>query len=153
MKIISVIVALLCLSTATVAAIPAIDKKYRETTFEIINNTTYAQLIYLQGVQGKWTTPWAFKTTIFLNPSQVYRNTLVSIRRHHYFMSATRLRISRMEDKTQYFIFKSTNLSRLHSISGNIIEGQGSIFVKSRTNACSEVDAQGDDFCEIRIED
>ncbi|OGT41573.1 MAG: hypothetical protein A3F13_03120 [Gammaproteobacteria bacterium RIFCSPHIGHO2_12_FULL_40_19] len=148
-----VISILLYLSLASFSASASINKKYLGTAFEIKNNTSYAQLVNLFEVEGKWITPWVEKTTLLLNPQEVYRNTLMSINDNNRFMSTTSLTISRMEDPKQYFIFASSNFSQAHYISGDIFDGLGPVFVKSWTNHCNDVDAQGYDFCKIIIND
>lgn len=143
----------LCLSLASIAANASVNKKYIGTEFEIKNNTSYAQLVNLFEVEGKWTTPWVEKTTLLLDPNEVYRNTLMSVNKNNSLMSTTSLTISRMEDPKQYFIFASNNESQSHYLSGEIVDGLGPVFVKSGTNHCGDVDAKGYDFCKIIIND
>lgn len=141
----------LCLSFASIVAHASVNKKYLGTEFEIKNNTAYAQLINLFEVEGKWSTPWVEKTTLLLNPNEVYRNTLKSIARGNGFVNTTSLTISRMEDPKQYFIFASNNVSQSRYISGDITDGLGRVFVKSWTNNCAGVNSKGYDFCKIII--
>lgn len=144
---------LLYLLFANTSASASVNKQYLGTEFEIKNNTSYAQLVNLFEVEGNWIAPWVEKTTLLLNPKQVYRNTLMSISENNHFINTTSLAISRMEDPKQYFIFASNNFSQSHFLSGDIVDGSGHVFVESWTNHCSDVDAQGYDFCKIIIND
>lgn len=143
----------LCLSLSSITASASVNKKYVGTEFEIKNNTSYAQLVNLFEVEGSWTSPWVEKTTLLLDPNQIYRNTLMSINKNNSLMSTTSLTISRMEDPKQYFIFASNNVSQSRYISGDIVDGLGPVFVKSSTNHCADVDAKGYDLCKIVIND
>ena len=128
------------------------NTRYQETKLFIKNEASYPVILTIDDVNGQWKTPVALKSPILLNANQVYQNTLMSIRQNDDLQNFVSLHVASVDQaRENYFIFAESTSSHDQRASADIVDGLGSLFVKSTTNYCNSL-IDGHVYCELIIQ-
>lgn len=145
---------LLFISMNMMAGMLGDNPRYERSVFFIQNNTQAMLMLTVHDVMGVWENPLPLNTPVFLQPHQIYQNTLLSIKKMDAFENFASLSVSCMHHpRENYLIFAENARSRRYDVSAHIVDGLGSLFVASNTNHCESNTKNGYAYCMLILND
>ncbi len=131
-----------------------VDPRYQHIYFSIKNETNHLLAITVVFTDGTWEKPVSLNVPTPLKPNHTYQNTLTSVQHEDDFESFASFQAAEMGNaRENYVIFAENGSSQTQSVSEDIFDGLGKIFVGSVTNHCKNTTKKGETDCAITIKD
>ena len=153
-KIIVSVIATCTITGLAIAGVSNDDLRYQQTKLVIKNHASIPVLLTMDDVQGTWEKPIALKVPVLLKENEEYRNTVISLKENDDVENFVSLDVGQVADaRKNYLIFGESTNSKNHTVSADIVDGLGPLFVRSDTNYCDSNTVEGYAYCELTIRD
>lgn len=128
------------------------DSRYRYIHFSITNQTHYPVALTIVSADGAWEKAVSINVPMLINPGDYYENTLVSLNEGGDLESFVSMQAAQIgNERENYVIFAENGSSQRNSVSEDIFDGLGKIFVSSITNQCNDNTSQGYANCTLVV--
>src|SRR3989338_848752 len=128
------------------------DLRYQHIHFSIINQTTYPIALTIVFADGTWEKAVSINVPMLINPQEHYENTLDSLNKGDDLESFASMQAAQIgNERDNYVIFAENGSRKNHSVSEDIFDGLGNMFVDSITNGCDNDTPEGYANCTLTV--